>query len=245
MTEDGNIFAVNNYNKLQYLDTKTSELRTFPGPVIEENEECRRMFMMKDGRLCIMTSNSTYLISFDNALSPAIRKVESLAIPCLYVAPRYDDSNYLLITADRRLCSFNIEDGTLETKAEIDSPFPGNDDVTGIIPTDSTYLIGFRESGVKILEKGQKQLLDTDIDCRVLSLIPDKTLHQIIKEARIELAAKLLTSSKLTIDEIMFKVGYENRSTFHRNFKEAKGMTPKEYRQRAQDKAFQTLSDAD
>lgn len=174
VTEDGNIFSVNNYNKLQYLDTKTSELRAFPGPVIEENEECRRMFMMKDGRLCIMTSNSTYLISFDNALSPAIRKVESLAIPCLYVAPRYDDSNYLLITADRRLCSFNIEDGTLETKAEIDSPFPGNDDVTGIIPTDSTYLIGFRESGVKILEKGQKHLLDTDIDCRVLSMIPDK-----------------------------------------------------------------------
>ena len=65
---------------------------------------------------------------------------------------------------------------------------------------------------------------------RKIENITDKTLHQIIREARIELAAKLLVSSKLTIDEIIYKSGYDSRSSFHRNFKELKGMAPKDYR---------------
>ena len=80
---------------------------------------------------------------------------------------------------------------------------------------------------------------------RKIESITEKTLHQLIKESRIELATKLLTSSKLTIDEVMFKVGYENRSTFHRNFREAMGMAPKEYRQKVKNKALQTLTDTD
>jgi AraC-like DNA-binding protein len=65
---------------------------------------------------------------------------------------------------------------------------------------------------------------------RKIENLTDKTLHQIIRESRIELASKLLVSSKLTIDEIMYKSGYDNRSSFHRNFKELKGMAPKDYR---------------
>jgi AraC-like DNA-binding protein len=63
-----------------------------------------------------------------------------------------------------------------------------------------------------------------------------------IKESRIDMATKLLYSSKLTIDEIMYRVGYDNRSTFYRNFKEAKGMTPKEYRDGIKDNVLKTLS---
>ena len=80
---------------------------------------------------------------------------------------------------------------------------------------------------------------------RRLEGITDRTLHQIIKDTRMELATRLLSSSKLTIDEIMYKVGYDNRSTFYRNFKEAKGMTPKEYREKVKDNIIQSLSPAE
>ena len=77
---------------------------------------------------------------------------------------------------------------------------------------------------------------------RKLAEITDKTLHQMIKESRMEMATKLLYSSKLTIDEIMYRVGYDNRSTFYRNFKEAKGMTPKEYRDGIKDNVLKSLT---
>ena len=76
---------------------------------------------------------------------------------------------------------------------------------------------------------------------RKLAEITDKSLHQIIKESRMEMATKLLYSSKLTIDEIMYRVGYDNRSTFYRNFKEAKGMAPKEYREGIKENTLKTL----
>ena len=47
--------------------------------------------------------------------------------------------------------------------------------------------------------------LSTRVLYRKLEGITDKTLHQIIKESRIEQAVKLLSSSKLTIDEIMYR----------------------------------------
>lgn len=65
---------------------------------------------------------------------------------------------------------------------------------------------------------------------RKLENITDRNLHQIIKDTRMNLAAKLLAKSKDTIDEIMYKIGYENRSTFYMNFKNSYKMTPKEYR---------------
>ena len=88
----------------------------------------------------------------------------------------------------------------------------------------------------------EKMGLGTRVLYRRLTEITDKTLHQMIKESRMETATKLLYSSKHTIDEIMYRVGYDNRSTFYRNFKEAKGMTPKEYRDGIKDNVLKTLT---
>lgn len=71
----------------------------------------------------------------------------------------------------------------------------------------------------------------TRVMYRKLENITDQKLHQIIRETRMSMAVSLLSSSKLTIDEIMYKVGYDNRSTFYRNFKEIYGKTPREYRE--------------
>ena len=54
--------------------------------------------------------------------------------------------------------------------------------------------------------------------------------QKLIKDMRMQMAKKLLVETTSTIDEIMYKVGYDNRSTFYKNFKEYYGVTPKEYR---------------
>ena len=43
---------------------------------------------------------------------------------------------------------------------------------------------------------------------------------------------KQIFKKGMTVEEIMFKVGYDNRSTFYTNFKETYGCTPKEYREK-------------
>ena len=73
--------------------------------------------------------------------------------------------------------------------------------------------------------------ISTRVMYRRMEGITEKKLHQIIREARMSMAVTLLSSSKLNIDEIMYKVGYDNRSTFYRNFKDIYGKTPREYRE--------------
>ena len=73
--------------------------------------------------------------------------------------------------------------------------------------------------------------ISTRVMYRRMENITDKKLHQIIRETRMTMAATLLSSSKLNIDEIMYTVGYDNRSTFYRNFKDIYGKTPREYRE--------------
>lgn len=71
---------------------------------------------------------------------------------------------------------------------------------------------------------------------RRLEKITSKKLQRIIQEMRMGMALNMISSSNMTIEEIMFKVGYDSRTTFYRNFKEIHGMTPGEYRKTKQDK---------
>ena len=47
---------------------------------------------------------------------------------------------------------------------------------------------------------------------------------------RLEYAAKLLRTTKLTVSEIMFKCGFSNKSYFYREFLKQYGVSPKDYR---------------
>ena len=67
---------------------------------------------------------------------------------------------------------------------------------------------------------------------RKLENAPHLKPQQLIKNARMTAVADMLISTALTVEEIMFKVGYDNRSTFYTNFKETYGCTPKEYREK-------------
>lgn len=77
---------------------------------------------------------------------------------------------------------------------------------------------------------------------RKLENINTPNLNQLIIDTRMKLAVKYLTKSKMTIDEVLYKVGYENRSTFYRNFKNSYGMTPKEYREQIQNKTLEEFN---
>ena len=65
---------------------------------------------------------------------------------------------------------------------------------------------------------------------RRIEKLTDKTLRNIIIESRMRYAAKLLVCTKLSIDEIMYRTGHDNPSTFYRNFKLFHGITTTEYR---------------
>ena len=72
--------------------------------------------------------------------------------------------------------------------------------------------------------------ISTRVLYRRIEKLTDKTLRNIIIESRMRHAAKLLVSTKLSIDEIMYRTGHDNPSTFYRNFKLFHGVTTTDYR---------------
>lgn len=65
---------------------------------------------------------------------------------------------------------------------------------------------------------------------RRLEGILNQTPTHIIKEYRLMRAEQLLTTTKLSIDEIIYKAGFVNRGTFFKCFAAKYGCTPKAYR---------------
>jgi len=66
---------------------------------------------------------------------------------------------------------------------------------------------------------------------RRLEGIINQTPTNIIKDYRLLIAERLLTTSKLSIDEIIYKSGFNNRGTFFKCFSTKYGCTPKIYRE--------------
>lgn len=60
-----------------------------------------------------------------------------------------------------------------------------------------------------------------------------KTFKELLSEKRLSKAASMLEKTELSVDSIIFSVGYENTSYFYRIFREKYGVTPSEYRKTA------------
>jgi len=56
------------------------------------------------------------------------------------------------------------------------------------------------------------------------------TFKELVMQKRLSQAAFLLGTTKLTVEDIIAAVGYDNSSYFHRIFREKYGMTPRKYR---------------
>ena len=59
---------------------------------------------------------------------------------------------------------------------------------------------------------------------------------EFIREYRINAAARLLTTTRMTISEVMFKTGFDSRSLFYSEFRKHFNTTPKAYRESYQTK---------
>jgi CheY-like chemotaxis protein/methylphosphotriester-DNA--protein-cysteine methyltransferase len=66
---------------------------------------------------------------------------------------------------------------------------------------------------------------------RKLSDITEKTPANLIKEYRLFYVEKLLLTTKHSVDEIMYKAGFNHRGSFYRLFTQKFGVTPKNYRE--------------
>ena len=173
VTKKGNIFSISNTKKLQYLDTKSSELTTFPDIAFGEEEIIKHMSLLEDGRLCIFSREDTYLITFSDEPSPTVRKVENTGLKCLFATARYGD-HHLVISEDGKLYKVDGSDGQAGVISEMESDLLRTDTVTGLIADETGCLISFMQNGVMRHTYGKKRLANTDIKCGVFSMIPDK-----------------------------------------------------------------------
>lgn len=65
---------------------------------------------------------------------------------------------------------------------------------------------------------------------RKLKALTGQTVNEFIRSVRLKRAAQLLSDSDMNISEIMYSVGFSNRSYFSKCFAEEYELTPKEYR---------------
>lgn len=66
---------------------------------------------------------------------------------------------------------------------------------------------------------------------RKLKNITDKTPNELIKECRLKTVERMLVSTNLSVDEILYKTGFVSRGNFFKSFSQEYGMTPKNYRE--------------
>ncbi|GHT63625.1 hybrid sensor histidine kinase/response regulator [Bacteroidia bacterium] len=66
---------------------------------------------------------------------------------------------------------------------------------------------------------------------RKLKIITDQTPADLIKKYRLVVVEKLLITSLYSVDEVMYKAGFNNRGSFYRIFQQKFGTTPKKYRE--------------
>ena len=65
---------------------------------------------------------------------------------------------------------------------------------------------------------------------RRIRLTTGTDFRTLLQNKRMDCAADLLSSTALTVEQVIHAVGYENQSFFHRNFRLRYGSTPLRYR---------------
>ena len=66
---------------------------------------------------------------------------------------------------------------------------------------------------------------------RKVMAISNKSVPDMIKESRIHVAEQLLQNTQMTIEEVMYNAGFQNRVTFYKSFGMKHNCTPREYRE--------------
>ena len=64
---------------------------------------------------------------------------------------------------------------------------------------------------------------------RKIKVLTDLTPHGLIKHIRLKKVALILKQGNKTVTEVFYETGFNNRTYFYRSFREAYGLTPREY----------------
>lgn len=80
---------------------------------------------------------------------------------------------------------------------------------------------------------------------RQLAAFTHDTPTAIIRATRLERARRLLSHTTLTVEEIVYKAGFSNRSTFYTQFAQKFGCTPLEYQHRCREEGRRGMQDED
>ncbi|MGI6242543.1 MAG: ATP-binding protein [Prevotella sp.] len=80
---------------------------------------------------------------------------------------------------------------------------------------------------------------------RRLQSITEKKPSAFIKEARLERARVLLTTTRMSMEEVCYKSGFVNRGTFYKLFSTKFGCTPKQYHDKMMSETKELLSGGD
>lgn len=172
------------------------------------------------------------LISAKHSVEDQIAGLDSGAQ--MYIAKPFDP-NYLKASVssllsvkdtlkdyfDSPISAFVIEKGKLEHKENVKFL----SDVLDVIEKNITETELSNQFIAEKLNMSSRHL------SRKISQLGAESPSFMIRECRLLCAQKMLLKSQMTIDEIIYKSGFSNRSTFFRLFMSKYGCTPKEYRE--------------
>ena len=79
-------------------------------------------------------------------------------------------------------------------------------------------------------ELSKKLALSMEYLCRKIKKLFGKSFKELLLEQRLLVAEKLLVSTDMKINEIIYSIGYENSSHFHKKFFQKHSITPYQWR---------------
>ena len=107
----------------------------------------------------------------------------------------------------------------------------GGEEQNGIWQELADYIDCNLDSRLTLASLASKCFYNPSYFSRVFKEKFDMSLTEYINRRRIDTAIELLRSSKLSVDDISFKVGFCDRSTFYHVFSRIPGKTPTDYRE--------------
>lgn len=113
---------------------------------------------------------------------------------------------------------------------DLSSPAIANEDMTKLILSALDYISKNYSDDIKASEIAQMCHLSYSYFSRIFKQYMKKSFSEYLNYIRMSNAEKLLTSTDLPVTEIASKCGFTNSSYFIKQFREHKGIPPKQFR---------------
>lgn len=113
---------------------------------------------------------------------------------------------------------------------DLSSPTIANEDMTKLMLSALDYISKNYSDDIKASEVAQMCHLSYSYFSRIFKQYMKKSFSEYLNYIRMSNAEKLLTSTDLPVTEIASKCGFANSSYFIKQFREHKGISPKQFR---------------